>query len=581
VKRTTLIQQKTEVVSNVGVVVAQSIAAEAGGQILERGGNAIDAAVATSLVACAIEPCNASLGGGGAVLVHHAASGKTYAIEFNGRLPKAMREDTFVNDLLPLGEDPHPFGWRGTRNRVSWRGYKTLGVPGQVAGLALLHQRFGKLPFSELVEPAIRICEEGWEVDRYYQYLITQYMEDLQRFESIANLLLPGGRPPTIRDFYTKPTIIQQPALANTLRTIARGGADAFYRGEIAVNTIRDVAPYGALVTVEDYAAYAPELYEDGLRTTYRGYDIVCMPGAFGGVTVVETLNILEGFDLAKSGHNTPETLHRIIEALRLAWADRFYHMGDPEFERVPLAGLATKEYAAERRALIGPRVPDSIAPGNPWPYQGERGPSPDQKPPGIPHNSQDTTHLCAMDAEGNTVSLVHTLGGAFGAMVLSPSTGIIHRNYTNLFNPEPGTRNSLGPWKRPLSHDSLTLVFKDGKPFISIGAPGGRRVIPAVVQVLINVIDFGMSMQEAIAAPRVHTEGSDPKVPTGKLDARVIADERIPVKVLQELAARGHQVTTLPPGNFASPVAIMRDPETGTMRTGVTVETATVGIAL
>ncbi len=343
-KRSVLEQAKTQVKSMDGIVTAQSIAAEAGGEILARGGNAIDAAIATSFVACCIEPSNATIGGGGAALVYHAETNSTYAIEFNGRLPKGMREDMFVDYLLPLGEDQPPFRWRGTKDRVAWKGYKTLGVPGQVGGLCLLHERFGSLPLADLVEPAIRVCEEGWEVDARYQYYIAQDMEWLQKFPSIAELLLPGGRVPVIRDFYhPEPTVIRQPRLAETLRAIAEGGADAFYRGEVARKVVDDVSPHGAAVTVEDYAAYEPKLYEDGIRTTYRGYDIVCMPDAYGGVTVIETLNILEGFDLAGMGHNTPDAVHTIIEALRLAWADRFYHMGDPEFEDVPIAGLISK----------------------------------------------------------------------------------------------------------------------------------------------------------------------------------------------------------------------------------------------
>lgn len=580
-KRSKIVQSKSQVKSMAGILTAQSIAAEAGGEIFELGGNAIDAAIAASFVACSIEPSNATLGGGGAALVYHAETGSTYAIEFNGRLPMGMREDMFVDDLLPLGEDQPPFRWRGTRDRVAWKGYRTLGVPGQVGGLCMLHEKFGSLPLADLVAPAIRICEEGWEVDARYQYYIAQDMEWLQKFPSIAELLLPGGRVPVIRDFYrSNPTIIKQPRLAETLRAVANGGADAFYRGEVARKIIEDVVPHGAAVTLEDYAAYAPKLYEDGIRTKYKGYDIVCMPDAYGGVTVIETLNILDGIDLAAMGHNQPETVHTIIEALRLAWADRFYHMGDPEFEEVPIQGLISKDYADARRQLIGSTVPSSIEPGNPWDFQAVK-PTVNAGAAGPHHNSQDTTHISAMDGRGNTISLVHSAGGSFGAMVVSQSTGILQRNYTNLFNPEPGTRNSLGPWKRPLSHDSLTLVFKEGKPFITIGAPGGRRVITSVVQAIVNVIDFGMNMQDAIGAPRIHAEGSDPKFPAGLVDPNVIADTRYPATVIEDLERRGHRVTLLPDGDFASPVAVMRDPVTGEMSSGLTVPTPARAIGI
>jgi gamma-glutamyltranspeptidase/glutathione hydrolase len=247
--------------------------------------------------------------------------------------------------------------------------------------------------------------------------------------------------------------------------------------------------------------------------------------------------------------------------------------MGDPEFEEVPIVGLTSKEYADEmRKSLNLERVPDQIKPGNPWKYQGNgQGPGA-ARPPTYEGEGRNTTHLCSMDHNGNMVSLVQTLGGAFGAYVMSGSTGIILRNYTNLFNPEPGTSNSIGPWKRPSSHDSLTLVFKDGQPLITIGAPGGRRVITSVVQVLVNSLDFGMGIQKAIAAPRIHIEGGDPKVPEGKLVRQLFVDSRFEREVIKDLERIGHEVRVLPDGNFALPVGIERDIATGNLHGGVTV---------
>jgi gamma-glutamyltranspeptidase/glutathione hydrolase len=572
--RSELVQTKTPVVAENSIVAAESAeAAEAGLDILRRGGNAVDAAVATSFAACTCEPAMSSLGGGGAALIHLAGQQRTVAIEFEGRLPGRASEEMFVPDLLPLGVEPHPsFGWRGTRDGTSWRGYRSLGVPGQVAGLCQILDRFGTMSLAEVIAPAIEICERGYAVNGYYALMIGSHMQLLQKYPPIDQLLLPGGYPPRPATAYDEPTVIVQPALAETLIKIAGGGADAFYRGPIAEAIVADTEPHGSIVSLQDYARYQPKSYDTGLKGSYRGYELVCMPEVFGGIQVIQSLNLLEGLDLRAPGHNSPGYLHMVAECFRRVWVDRFRYMGDPEFEEVPIQGLISKEYADEMRAKLNlEAVPDEIAPGNPWGYQGDQ-PSAPSRPRGVEWDSRNTTHLCTMDRQGNMVSMVQTLGGAFGAYVMSGSTGIILRNYTNLFNPEPGTSNSMGPWKRPSSHDSLTLVFQEGRPLLTIGAPGGRRVITAVVQVLVNVLDFGMDIQEAIAAPRIHVEGSDPKVPDGKLVRWLFADARLPPEVVQDLRKRGHDVTLLPDGNFALPVAIIRDETEGRLRAGVTV---------
>jgi len=569
-------QEKSEAIAENGMVVAEcKEAAEAGLEIFEKGGNAVDAAVATSFTACVCEPAMSSLGGGGAALIYQAESGRTTAIEFEGRLSKSATEDMFVEDLLPLGVNPHPsFGWRGTKNNAGWMGYRSMGVPGQVAGLCQALQRFGTMSLEEVIAPAIRYCEEGFEVNKYYALMIGSNMKLLQQYPPIDKLLLPGGFPPIPVSQYDDPTFIVQKELAESLRKIARGGADAFYLGDIAREMIADTQPHGSILTMKDYADYQPKSYDDGLVGSYRGYKIVCMPEVFGGTQVIQTLNLLESFDLASMGHNSPQSIHLIAECFRRAWVDRFRYIGDPEFENVPIEGLISKEYAAEMRQYLNlERAPDDIKPGNPWKYQGDgQVPASGGKAPGPRPEGRNTTHLCTMDKKGNMVTMVQTLGGGFGAYTMSGSTGIILRNYTNLFNPEPGTSNSIGPWKRPTSHDSLTLVFKDGKPLITIGAPGGRRVITSVVQVLVNIIDFGMGIQEAITQPRFHIEGADPKVPEGKLVKELQIDSRIDRKTVKELEERGHEITIKLDGDFALPVGIMMDHATGKLHGGATV---------
>jgi len=579
-----LIQKKKEIVAPNGMVVAECVeAAKAGLEIFGQGGNAVDAAVATAFASCVSEPAMASLGGGGAALIYDAEAGSTTAIEFEGRLSKSATEDMFVDDLLPLGVNPHPsFGWRGTKNNVGWMGYRSLGVPGQVAGLCETLRRFGTMSLEQVIAPAIRICEEGYEINKYYALMIGTDMKLLQQYPPIDKMLLPGGYPPIPRSQYNQPTIIVQKELAESLRKIAQGGPGAFYQGDIAKDIIADTQPHGSIVTLQDYADYQPKWYDDGLVGSYRGHKLICMPEVFGGTQVLQTLNLLEGFDLTSLGHNSPRYLHLIAECLRRAWVDRFRYIGDPEFEDVPIEGLVSKEYAAEMRPQLNLEiVPDAIRPGNPWKYQGDGQMPTGGTLPGPKGAGRNTTHLCTMDKKGNMVSMVQTLGGGFGAYAMSGRTGIILRNYTNLFNPEPGTSNSIGPWKRPTSHDSLTLVFKDGEPLIAIGAPGGRRVITSVVQVLVNVIDFGMGIQEAIAAPRIHIEGCDPKAPEGKLVKELFIDSRIDPETVNELERRGHEITRQLDGDFALPVGIMRNPETGKLHGGVTVPVPATAIGL
>jgi gamma-glutamyltranspeptidase / glutathione hydrolase len=581
--RSVYTQQKEEVISENGMVVAECVeAAEAGIEIFEQGGNAVDAAVATAFTSCVCEPAMASLGGGGAALIYTVESGRTTSIEFEGRLSKSATEDMFVEDLLPLGVNPHPsFGWRGTRDNAGWMGYRSLGVPGQVAGLCQALERYGTLSLEKVIAPAIRLCEEGYEINKYYALMIGSEMHLLQQNQPISKLLLPGGFPPKAVSQYHEPTIIIQNELAESLRKIAKGGADAFYKGDIAKDVLADTQPHGSIVTLKDYGDYEPKHLDHGLDGSYRGYQIVCMPEVFGGTQVLQTLNLLEHFDLPALGHNSPRYLHLLAECFRRAWVDRFRYIGDPEFENVPIEGLVSKAYAEEiYQQLNLEEVPQSIEPGNPWKYQGDgQIPPADGRELGISVDARNTTHLCTMDNKGNMVSLVQTLGGGFGAYVLSESTGIILRNYTNLFNPEPGTSNSIGPWKRPTSHDSLTLVFKDGKPFITIGAPGGRRVITSVVQVLINIIDFGMGIQEAIAAPRIHIEGSDPKVPEGKLIREMFVDARLERSTIQALGKKGHEITIKLDGDFALPIGILRDPTSGKLHGGVTVPVPAMAI--
>jgi len=283
-----LIQEKEEIIARNGMVVSECVeAAEVGREVFEKGGNAFDVAVATAFASCTCEPAMASLGGGGAALIYLANEERTVAIEFEGRLSKSATEDMFVDDLLPLGLNPRPsFGWRGTLNNAGWMGYRSLGVPGQVAGLCEILERYGSMSLEEVIAPAIRICDEGYEINKYYALMIGSKMKLLEQYPPIDKLLLPGGYPPIPLSQYDKPTIIVQKELAKTLAKIAREGAAVFYQGDIAKDIVADTAPHGSIVTVQDYSDYQPKWYEKGLSGTYRGYDLICMPEVFGGVFV-------------------------------------------------------------------------------------------------------------------------------------------------------------------------------------------------------------------------------------------------------------------------------------------------------
>jgi len=525
---------KKEVISEKGMVTSSHPQATmAGVEILRRGGNAVDAAVATSLALGVAEPAMSGLGGRNFAVIHMRGSGDVTAIHANVKSGSKAKPGVFE----PISAIA-PEGWPRVKEDANAIGYKAICVPGNAACLSTALEKYGRMGWREVTEPAIRIAEEGFNI---YEAHIIDSTTLLSRFsESEKIFLKPDGSP------YKTGEKVRNRDLAESLKKISEDGADAFYRGEIADSIIRDMEEHGGLITREDLESYKPTVMRAS-ENTYRGYDFYYTLGASGGPTLMETLNILEGFDLDELGPNTPECIHIMAEAMKLAYADRFEYLADPEAAEVPLKGLASKEYAAELQKLVDPKKRAIRAkPGDPWKY-----------------GDEETTHLTVVDEERNMVSMTQSVHGAFGSGVVISGTGIVMNNGMKRFNPLSGYVTSIEPGKRPLSYQSPHVVLKDGEPFLGLGAPGGSRIPTTLTQVIINVIDHEMGIQRAIDAPKFHCENREP----------IIVETAIPFKesVLIGLKKMGHDIGTPWPGTrLASPNGILIDAKTGKLHGGV-----------
>lgn len=563
--RSELTLSKSEVVAPNGMVVGEHpLIAEAGAEVLLKGGNAVDAAVAAAFAAGVVEPFMSGIGGLGYMLIHDNRRGRQFVVEFTGRTPAAAGPETF--ELDPAGGQAGMFGWPAVKDRANLVGYRAPLVPGTVAGLALALEKFGTMRLDQVLEPAIRYAEEGFPMDWYVSLNIAVAMAELKEFPETAAVFLPHGVPPRPRTRWWEPAeIFRQPELAGTLKLIAREGPDAFYRGPIAARIAEAMAARGGLITREDLARYEPRVYEEPLRTTYRGFEILAAPGPCAGTTLVEMLNIAEGFGLSRYGHNSAQSLHLIAEVSRRAFADRFAFLADPDFVEAPWSGLVSKEYAAEVRSTIDfERATPEVRAGDPWKYEGRPAPARAEGPAGPDPGC--TTHLGVVDRERNMVSLTNTLGELFGCRVVIPGAGILLNNGMVWFDPRPGRPNSLAGNKRPLVNMTPALVLRDGRPFMTIGAPGARRLITAVFQSILNVLEFGLGIQAAVSAPRVHCEGPETHI-----------DSRVPAETRDILAAMGHRLVvleeTVAASDFGRPVGIVIDPTDGCLHGGVHVQ--------
>ena len=473
------------VAGKTGMVSSQKAeATRVGVDVLKRGGNAVDAAVAVGFALAVVLPRAGNLGGGGFMMIHLAETGETVAIDYRETAPKAADRDMYLDEEGNVDED---------RARFS---HLSAGVPGTVAGLAEVHARYGTLPLAELIAPAIELAEKGFTVTPDLAGNVEDVRERFARWPATRSIFFKADG-----SLYEPGETLVQKDLAWSLRQIAEGGPEAFYRGEVARRIAGDMKRHGGLMTREDLAGYRP-VWREPLRGTYRGYEIVSMPPpSSGGVHLIQMLNILEGYPLSFLGFGSAETLHLMAEVMRLAYADRAEHLGDPDFWEVPVEGLTSKAYAAELREGIDrfrARPSEEVAPGKPQAYE-----------------SPDTTHFSVMDRFGNAVTNTYTLNFSYGTGIVAAGTGILLNNEMDDFSAKPGVPNAYGlvggdanaieAGKRPLSSMTPTFVFKDGKPYLVTGSPGGARIITSVLQIVLNVIDHEMNVAAATMAPRVH----------------------------------------------------------------------------
>ncbi len=468
-----------------GMVASQNrLASAIGARVLAEGGTAVDAAVAVGFTLAVTLPRAGNLGGGGFMLIHDVENDETASIDYREMAPPGASRDMY------LDEDGNVDRQRALFSHLS------AGIPGTVAGLWEAHKRYGRLEWASLVEPAIDLAENGIEVGYDMSQVLASRQERLCANEASCRYFFkPGGEP------YEPGEILVQSDLAETLKRIAEQGRDGFYHGETATTIAVDMQAHGGLVDEAALAAYEP-VWREPVRGTYRGYEVVTMPPpSSGGIHVVQMLNVLENFDVRGLGAGSAANVHLLAESMRLAFADRSKHLGDPDFYPVPVEWLMSKEYGRELAAGIDidrARLSDDVLPGVP--------PRPE---------SPDTTHFSIIDREGNVVSNTYTLNLSFGSGVSVAGGGFLLNNEMDDFSAKPGEPNAYGmlgseankieAGKRPLSSMTPTIVFDDGKAWFATGSPGGSRIITTVLQTVVNMIDHDMNLAEAVAAPRIH----------------------------------------------------------------------------
>ena len=557
---------KDEVVVERGAVAtAHPIAAQVGVDVLKSGGNAVDAAVATGFCLNVVEPWNSSIAGHGQMIVHMTAEGRSVAIDYGHRAPRAATADMF----RVIGQTIEGNGIYEVEDRANAIGHRSVGVPGITAGMCRAHDLFGSLPLEHLLEPAVHYAREGFEADPTTCLMTARFMPNLVRYGEAARIFLTDGYPPA------PGAKVVQRELADTLERIGREGKDALYRGEIAAAIDEEMRRNGGVLRAKDLADYEAQTLQP-MRSSYRGYELLGSPAPAGTITSLQTLNILESFDLRRLAHASPEHLHLFTEAARHAFADRYSFVGDPDFEPAPLDGILSTEYAREialsidREAAgleeereLQPWVAYADSPlHDPWRYDPQ--PRPERAVTASPPSDGDcTTHLSVIDRDRNMVACTQTAVGGFGSGVVVPGTGVLLTNGMVVFNPMPGAANSIAGYKRGLNNMAPVLLLRDGKPFLSVGAPGGRRIICRIAHVVSNIVDFGMSIQEAITAPSIDAA-----------ERETFVDHRIDPQTVEALARMGHNVEVVPEpftgGGFSRPRGVMVDPGTGLLHAGV-----------
>ena len=519
-----------------GMVVTQDeIGSKVGFEVIRAGGNAIDATVATAFALAVTHPTAGNIGGGG-FIVYRPASGQAVAYDFREKAPASASPDMWLRDGKH-DKERHHFS------------HRAVGVPGTVAGLHLAWKEHGTKPWKELLQPAIRLARDGFEVSHGLARSLEGVLPQLRKYPASAAQFSKNGVP------YAPGEILRQPDLARSLERIAEHGPAGFYEGETARLIVEDMKANDGLITLADLKAYEAKR-RPVVTGTYRGYGIIGMPPpSSGGIAVIQTLNILEGYDLAANGPGSARNLHLMAEAMRRVFADRARHVGDPDFNpELPLARLISKEHAAELRRTINPaKASKSASDRFEWPYE-----------------SQETTHFSVVDAQRNAVALTYTLEYGYGSRIVVPGAGFLLNNEMGDFNAVPGLTDETGligtrpnlaqPGKRMLSSMSPTILTKDGQLFMVTGAMGGRTIINSVINTIVHAVDFGFNAQEAIDAPRMHHQWLPDR----------IAHERnaFSPDTLALLRSMGHTLFEVPSQGIAE--AIILNPKDGLLEGGV-----------
>jgi gamma-glutamyltranspeptidase / glutathione hydrolase len=494
--------------SGAGLVVADSeLASHAGMEILRRGGNAVDAAIATALALAVVDQASSGLGGGGFMVIYRAKDNKSFALDFRETAPAAARRDLYMKDGKPVSS-------------LSLTGALAVAVPGEAAGLIEARKRFGSLPMPVLAAPAIKLAADGFSVDAALRVAIERQRANMKRFPDLGRIYMRGGEPPKEGE------VIRQPELAETLKALAKDDAREFYSGWIGQAIVETINKNGGVMTLDDLKNYR-SVWREPLVGTYRNRTVITMPPPSSGVAILTMLNVLEGYDLKNFQPGGGSYLHLLGEAMKHSFADRAEFLGDPDFVHVPVGKLTAKNYAEWIRKRI---APDKTQPPQFYGYYNftaEKG---------------GTTHFSVIDRYGNAVTCTQSVNTRFGSKLLVARTGIVLNNEMDDFaiHPELGNvygligndANALKPGKRPLSSMSPTIILRGNRPELVVGAAGGPRIISATLQTILNVVDFHMPVTAAVAAPRVHHQW---------LPDRLNIESKITPEARTALEQRGH----------------------------------------
>lgn len=523
-----LVPTRSEVIATHGMAAtSHPLVSQVALDVLKRGGTAADAVIAANATLGLMEPTGNGVGGDLFAIVWDAKTKKLYGLNGSGRSPKSLSFETLQAELKKLNSTTIPR-----------RGPLPVSVPGAVDGWFELHKRFGKIPMKELLQPAISYARDGFPVTEVIAQGWANNAELLEQYPNFRETFMPNGRAPA------KGEVFRNPLLADTLSRIAEGGRDAFYKGDVAQRIEKYMRANGGYLTAADFAAHHSEWVEP-VSTNYRGYDVWELPPNTQGVAALQMLNILEAYDLKSMGFGSAEYLHLFVEAKKLAFEDRARFYADPEFAKIPLKGLLSKPYAAKRRALITPKAALEY-PTDPKAL--EQG---------------DTIYMTVADSAGNMVSLIQSNYRGMGSGMTPDGCGFILQDRGEMFSMQPGHANVYAPGKRPFHTIIPAFVTKDGKPWLSFGLMGGSMQPQGHVQVLVNIIDFGMNLQEAGDVPRVRHDGSSEPTDERMTDGgEVVLENGYSPEVVKALQARGHKVTVANDGDFGGYQAILRNAE-------------------